>query len=221
MTWHGTFWKTLIALPVLPVVYVGALFAAEPLFARSAPIAPVDVIVVLGGDGPARAAKASRVYHATSASAPEVLISGDGDCRWIAALMAEAGVPERSITFECASGNTWENAKFSAPILSSMGARTAILVTSGFHVLRAIACFEEFSPQIEWRAAPVERSRSIWSIAGDIEGFETAKEFLKVPWYVVRYFLPARLGMLHEPRSPIAEPAVEARRTGPSESKSI
>lgn len=221
MTWHGMFWKILIALPALPAVYVGALFAAEPLFARSAPVAPVDVIVVLGGDGPARAAKASRVYHATSASAPEVLISGDGDCIWIAALMAEAGVPERSITVECASGNTWENAEFSAPILARMDARSAILVTSGFHVLRAIACFEEFSPQIDWRAAPVERSRSIWSIAADIEGFETAKEFLKVPWYVVRYFLPARLGILRGPQSPVAEPVVEDRGPTPSDSKPI
>jgi uncharacterized SAM-binding protein YcdF (DUF218 family) len=177
------------ALLALLALYFGALAAAGPLFERRTPITPVDVIVVLGGDGPSRAAKAAAVYRSIAPAGPRVLISGEGDCVDIAKLMIDDGVPSRRITVECASRNTWENAKFSTPLLEKMGARSAILVTSWFHVRRAMSCFRAFNPQIRWGSAPVERRRPLWEIAWDIEGFETAKEYLKVAWYVVRYGL--------------------------------
>src|SRR5690606_32963456 len=59
-----------LALAALPLLYVAAVFAAEPLFASRTPVIPVDVIVVLGGDGPARAAKATSVYHSIATSNP-------------------------------------------------------------------------------------------------------------------------------------------------------
>jgi uncharacterized SAM-binding protein YcdF (DUF218 family) len=177
------------ALLALPALYFGALAAAGPLFELHTPITPVDVIVVLGGDGPSRAAKATAVYRSIAPAGPRVLISGDGDCVDIAKLMIDDGVPSRRITVECASGNTWENAKFSTPLLEKMGARSGVLVTSWFHVRRAMGCFRAFNPQIRWSSAPVERRRPLWEIAWDIEGFETAKEYVKVAWYVVRYGL--------------------------------
>jgi len=177
------------ALLALPALYFGALAAAGPLFELRTPITPVDVIVVLGGDGPSRAAKAAVVYRSIAATSPRVLISGNDDCVAMAQLMIDGGVPSRRISVECASKNTWENAKFSKPLLEEMGARSAILVTSWFHVRRALGCFQAFNPQIRWSSAPVERRRSLWEIAWDIEGFETAKEYVKVAWYVVRYGL--------------------------------
>lgn len=182
-----------LALLTLPALYFGALAAAGPLFELRTPITAVDVIVVLGGDGPSRAAKAAAVYRSLAPAGPRVLISGDGDCVDIAKLMIDEGVPSRRITVECASGNTWENAKFSTPLLEKMGARSAILVTSWFHVRRAIGCFRAFNPQIRWVSAPVERRRPLWEIAWDIEGVETAKEYVKVAWYVVRYGLVGAL----------------------------
>lgn len=189
-----TRWLALLVLPALlvtaPVLYLAALAAAEPLFRLGTPVGSVDVIVVLGGDGPARAAKASAVYHSIAdASKPQVLITGDGDCLHIARMMAEREVPAERITTECESGNTWENAQFSKPLLAEMGARSALLVTSWFHVRRALGCFASLSPQIAWGAAPVERHRSIWEIAWDIEGREAAKEYLKVAWYALRHGL--------------------------------
>jgi uncharacterized SAM-binding protein YcdF (DUF218 family) len=181
--------RFLTASLALPAVYFGALAAAGPLFELRTAVTPVDVIVVLGGDGPSRAAKAAAVYRSIAPAAPIVLISGDADCVYIAKAMIDDGVPSRRITLECASGNTWENAKFSRPLLEQMGAHSAILVTSWFHVRRAIGCFRAFNPEILWGSAPVERRRPLWEIAGDIEGFEAAKEYLKIAWYAVRYGL--------------------------------
>lgn len=190
-------WLVVLALPALlmapPALYLGALSAAEPLFELRTPIAPVDVIVVLGGDGPSRAAKAAAVYRTLAASEPRVLISGDVDCLDIAKLMVDGGVPPERIVVECSSRNTWENAKFSTPLLAEMGARSAILVTSWFHVRRAAGCFTALNPEIRWASTPVERHRSLWEIAWDIEGREAAKEYLKVAWYALRYGLVASL----------------------------
>ncbi len=184
--WLG---PALLALLTLPALYFGALAAAGPLFELRTPIAPVDVIVVLGGDGPSRAAKAAVVYRSIAATSPRVLISGDDDCVAMAKLMIDGGVPSRRISVECVSKNTWENAKFSKPLLEEMGARSAILVTSWFHVRRALECFRAFNPEIRWGSAPVERRRPLWEIAWDIEGIETVKEYLKIAWYAVRYGL--------------------------------
>ena len=183
--------RTCLWLALTPIVllalYISALAAAGPLFEIRTPIIPVDVIVVLGGDGPSRAAKAAAVYRSIAPPGPRVLISGDGDCVFIALAMIDGGVPPRRIMLECSSRDTWENAKFSTPLLEKLGARSAILVTSWFHMRRAIGCFRTFNPRIRWDSAPVERRRPLWEIAWDIEGFETAKEYLKVAWYLVRH----------------------------------
>jgi uncharacterized SAM-binding protein YcdF (DUF218 family) len=170
-----------------PLLYFAALSAAGPLFEIRTPITPVDVIVVLGGDGPARAAKAARVYRAIASARPQVLVTGDVDCLDIANLMIDAGVPARQISVECASADTWENAKFSRPLLQEMGARSGILVSSWFHMRRALACFQVFSPEIHWGSAPVERRRALWEIALHAEGIEAVKEYLKVAWYAIRW----------------------------------
>jgi uncharacterized SAM-binding protein YcdF (DUF218 family) len=183
----------ILALVTLPTLYFVALAAAGPLFELRTPLTPVDVIVVLGGDGLSRAARAAAVYRSIASVGPRVLISGIGDCRDIAKLMSERGVPSQRISVECLSQNTWENAKYSGLRLQEMGARSAILVTSWFHMRRAIACFEAFSPQIRWLAAPVERRRPLFRIAWDNEGFEVAKEYLKIAWYAARYGVAARL----------------------------
>lgn len=182
-----------LALLALPAIYFGALYAAGPLFTLRTPIEPVDVIVVLGGDGPARAAEAADLYRSIARAEPHVLVSGDGDCRAIAELMIGDGVAPDRVMVECTSGTTWENAKFSEPILARLGARSGILVTSWFHMRRALACFRALNPQIAWGAAPVERHHSLMEIAWEREGVQAAKEFLKVGWYVLRYGLVSSL----------------------------
>jgi len=182
--------RRLAAVAVLAIlaygIVVGAgLKAAETLLlVRSRPV-PADVIVVLGGDGPPRAAQAATLYKA--GAAPRILVSGSGDCADIRRLIVEAGVPAAAIEIECQSRNTWENAVLSAPLLTAMSARRAILVTSWFHSRRAMACFESVLPGVEWLSAPVEPQGSVWQMMGGADGVWVVKEYVKLGWYAMRY----------------------------------
>jgi uncharacterized SAM-binding protein YcdF (DUF218 family) len=173
---------------LLLAAFVLAIAVADPLLVVRTAVAPADVIVVLGGDGPRRADRAAALFQA--GLAPRFLISGDGDCDDIRRLLIGAGVPSNAITIECASGSTIENASFSAPILAAMGARSSLLVTSWFHTRRAVASFRKAMPGIHWMSTPVERSESLWHLLWQVDGVQIAKEYGKVAWYELRYGVP-------------------------------
>jgi uncharacterized SAM-binding protein YcdF (DUF218 family) len=162
---------------------------AEPLLLVRTPVSPADVIVVLGGDGTRRGNWAAKLYR--ERVAPRILVTGDGDCIEIRDLLESAGVPPPAIMVECKSGNTWENASFSGPLLLALGVRRAVLVTSWWHTRRALACFQRAVPQVQWMSAPVERVMSIWQLAQDDDGVKIAEEYLKIGWYAWRHnFVP-------------------------------
>lgn len=166
-----------------------AVKVSEPLLLVRTPLEPADVIVVLGGSGPNRAWRAAALYR--QGIAPRVLVTGIGDCESIRGHMVDSGVPQEAIQIECAAQNTWENAEFSGPMLTAMGARRAILVTSWYHTRRAIACFRLVLPQLEWMSAPVERSESYRQMIRDDGGLMVLKEYLKIAWYSLRHGIKA------------------------------
>jgi uncharacterized SAM-binding protein YcdF (DUF218 family) len=166
-----------------------AFKAAEPLLLVRTSVEPADVIVVLGGDGPDRARQAARLYR--KGAAPRVLVTGIGDCESIRRYMVDSGVPRDVIQVECASRSTWENAVFSAPLLAAMGARRAILVTTWFHTRRALACFRQVVPQLEWMSAPVERGQSYRQMLRSHRGVSVLEEYVKIGWYSLRYGVAA------------------------------
>jgi uncharacterized SAM-binding protein YcdF (DUF218 family) len=166
--------------------YALAIVLAEPLLAvRTGHPVQADVIVMLGGDGPSRAAETIRQYRA--GIAPRVLISGDGDCVDMKPMLLGGGVPEDAILSECESGTTWENATLSAPILAELGVTRAVLVTSGFHMRRALSCFRMSNPEVEWSTVPVKRYRSYTFLIFNVEGTRVAREYVKLLWYAARY----------------------------------
>jgi uncharacterized SAM-binding protein YcdF (DUF218 family) len=170
-------------------LYLSALTLAEPLLAVHTGIAPADAIVVLGGNGPARTAKAAALYRA--GAAPVVLLTGDGDCLDMRHLLESGGVPRAAILIECRSGTTWENALFSVPMLEQRNVGRALIVTDWFHTRRALACFRTLGPGIAWMTAPVERVRGWAELALSSEGPRIAREPLKLAWYVLRYGIGA------------------------------
>ncbi len=185
-----------------------APFLANGVLAIRDPATKADVIVVLGGDGPSRAAWVAQLW--LEGLAPRVLISGDGDCLWIRKAMIERNVDESAITVECQSGTTWENALFSAPILKQMNARTAILVTSWYHSRRAIASFTATSRNIRWMSVPVEPKEPLWRFGFSADGIQLLKEYPKAIWYAACVLVglePARIS----PRNPVAILSPEVR----------
>jgi uncharacterized SAM-binding protein YcdF (DUF218 family) len=122
-----------------------------------------DVVIVLGGvlaqpTSPRLAADLSdavdRIMHALrlyrAGKAPLIVISAGNqapqraatpEARLIADLLMELGVPRSALVLETRSRNTHENATHTAAIFKEHGWRNGLLVTSGFHMPRALAAF--------------------------------------------------------------------------------
>lgn len=127
------------------------------------PLPSADVILLLGGatdfDGYPQTTvalneRADRIWYAAwlyhQGAADKLLLSGGllpGNGRSEANRMADAlslmGVPPTAVYLEEASRNTYENARFSQPILEENGLETILLVTSALHMPRSVAIFEK------------------------------------------------------------------------------
>lgn len=134
-----------------------------PLAVAQSPTA--DVIVLLGGatDGPVPPRQepqvnehANRILHAAAlykaGKAPLIIASGGTWARPslgrpesadMSDLLTALGVPVGSILQEGASQDTGENARFTATLMQQHHLTTALLVTSGFHMPRAVAAFRQ------------------------------------------------------------------------------
>lgn len=112
---------------------------------------PSDVLVVLGarvlpGGHPspalqARIEKAVELYH--QGLAPRLLFSGGvgvnppSEARVMRDLAVRLGVPSEACLLEERSHSTEQNARFSADVLRSLGARRVVVVSDPYHLLRA------------------------------------------------------------------------------------
>lgn len=102
---------------------------------------------------------AKRLY--VEGRAPRILFSGgapsDTPCA-VATVMADLarqlGVPADRIVTETAARSTWDNARFSDPLLRAMGARRIVLVTDFLHMRRASATFSALGYEVERASVP-------------------------------------------------------------------
>ncbi len=184
LRWRSVCLLVAASIAVSAAAYGVALASANAVLSVRDPVEEVDIIVVLGGDGPPRATQAAELWKAGVAG--QIFVTGKGDCEDIRTWMIEEGVSPSAIFLECVSSSTWENAAFSAPKLRHLGIRRAVLVTSWFHSKRAIACFQAFMPEITWLSSPAEHSLGFWGRLFDIEGLQVFKEYPKTLWYDVR-----------------------------------
>ena len=182
---------------LLGCLYPVAIVSAGSLLTVRNPAVPSDVIVVLGGDGPPRAARAAALWH--QGLAPKILVTGRGDCNSIVQTMVEAGVDRDVFTTECRSKTTWENAEFSAPILAGMHIRKALLVTSWFHSRRAMERFSSLMPEIKWASLPAERTKPYWKLVFDADGLQVFKEYPKALFYDLRAAVVSDLAVRTSP----------------------
>lgn len=122
------------------------------------------VIVVLGGGvvdinnieklhtmSYSRIVTAYQLYHEfQEKNIPcKIIISGKGrghtsEAELFSENFKKMGVPDSDIIKEDKSMNTYQNAKFSSPIVKKMAPASVYLVTSGFHMKRSVALFQIF-----------------------------------------------------------------------------
>ncbi len=149
------------------------------------PLQQADWIIVLGGESGQRVFGAAELYHA--GVAPNVFVSGEGDCRLIVRRLVMAGVPRDHIGYECGSRNTAENALFSKQALSDTQPHRIMLVTSWYHSHRAYEQFRRTWPEVEWGIHSVHAGDSLYKTLAIYEAGAVVSEYIKILWYALRY----------------------------------
>jgi uncharacterized SAM-binding protein YcdF (DUF218 family) len=124
-------------------------------------LAPADAIVLLGGAMrgdthmgilPDLNEQADRLVYAAALykaeKAPLILLTGGApqgvrtEAQQMKDLLEIMGVPARDLLLENVSRDTHDNAIYSALLLKARGMQRILLVTSAFHMRRAVALFE-------------------------------------------------------------------------------
>lgn len=161
----------------LTVLIVGISWFLAPDNLMSCGDSPSDVagcekadviIAVSGGDTAARTQEAITLYE--HGWAPRLIFSGaalDKSGPSNAAVMRQQainqGVPASAITIEQQSETTEQNAAKTSSILESKDTKSAVVVTSAYHMKRTMMEFRKKAPNIAFRAHPVTADDQ-WSV---------------------------------------------------------
>lgn len=146
-------------------------WGAVPLKA-TAPIANADAIVVFaggvgesgkaGGGTQERLQRAIDIYRAHYAS---TLVFSSGytysfpEAEVMQASAVQQGIPGGSIVLERQSKNTYENVRYTAEIFRQHGWHSMLLVTSPYHMRRALLVWRKVAPDLRIVPAPPEKSQ--------------------------------------------------------------
>lgn len=151
------------------LAYTGWLYHDVRGAATSQPSHPADVIIVLGSGG--NASRPSRVYQARldyafnlyrRGFAQHVIVTEKAPIAQSAGrYLTGKGTPSQAVFLEDRSKNTWENLKYAQVIMREQGWESAIVVSCGFHLFRALRMCRDLGMNAQGAAAtnsPVERS---------------------------------------------------------------
>lgn len=145
-----------------------------PVSVESMPAA--DAIVILGGgigrptgnnSYPELFVSSDRVWHAarlwTAGKAPIVVASGSSERIATVPFLRDLGVPEEVIAVDDVSRNTEENAKYTEALLRDRldlkdgdAKPKILLVTSAWHMRRALLMFSRYAPNLDVIPAPTD-----------------------------------------------------------------
>jgi uncharacterized SAM-binding protein YcdF (DUF218 family) len=201
---------TLLVFGLLPTAH-WLIAPLERRFDLPGPIERVDGIIVLAGS---ELAGLSRIYGQPQLNSmgdrittalmlaetyPQARLVHTGQRETHAArrLLLDAGIPAERIVFEAEARNTCENASRVRALVEPRPASTWLLVTSAFHLPRAVACFEAQ----DWRVVPYPADFRTGTSAINLDLVENlenldyaAHEWLGLAWYRItgrtRSFLP-------------------------------
>lgn len=214
------FWRrlgvgALLALTVMGLSPVGdwMLEGLESRFARYEPDGrPVAGIILLGGAVGQVATSAGpraqpnqavdRLFEtvrlARRLPSARVLISGGpedprthiSEADLTRAYLVGLGIAPGRIILERASRDTFENARFSSAVVKPKSGERWVLVTSAFHMARAVGCFRHAGFDVQpapadWRVRGVVGSR--WSVAANLAKVDlAAREYAGLLVYRLR-----------------------------------
>jgi len=146
-------------------------WSAAPLAVSAAPERADAIVVFAGGVGESgragggaqeRLGRAIALYR--QGYAPLLLFSSGfvytfHEAQAMRALAIDAGVPASAIVLEERATNTYENVKFVDELLRSRGATRILLVSSPYHMRRALLVWHRQAPQLTVIPTPVEQSQ--------------------------------------------------------------
>ncbi len=151
------------ALAALFILHQPVLQAAGDFLVVADPPVVADAVIAISGDGEERVGAAAELM-AAGYGRFLILSGGPGRGSGSAAAMGRwarrDGVAEDRLLFDDRATSTVQNAEGSAVLMRAHGLRTALLVTSPYHMRRAIVIFRDrFAPLgLTVRAAPVRDS---------------------------------------------------------------
>lgn len=170
------------------------LFSSEYRNCSIASLPDAAVIVVLGGGmgkpagfstHPELFVASDRVWHAArlwnAGKASKIAVSGSSERYAALPYLLDLGIPEDAILVDDKSRNTEENAKLVQELLSNImpgaGKQKVLLVTSAWHMKRALLMFERYAPDLEIVPAPtdfeavecINRKITIWDFIPSAE----------------------------------------------------
>jgi uncharacterized SAM-binding protein YcdF (DUF218 family) len=146
-------------------------WTARPLFVEAPPSRADAIVVFAGGVGESgkagggaqeRLARAVELYRAHYAP---VMILSSGfvysfrEADVMRAMAIDQGVPDSAIMLEQRSTNTLQNVKFVDDILRDRHWNRILLVSSPYHMRRAVMVWKKQAPDVEVVPTPVEHSQ--------------------------------------------------------------
>ena len=146
-------------------------WAASPLRIEAPPQSADAIVVFAGGvgeNGEAGGGYQERTTQATSlyraGYAPRIIISSGyvftmREAEVMKTLAVDNGVPAEAILLEEQARNTYENVELSRRILDQHGAKRILLVSSPYHMRRAVMTWQKIAPAIAVVPMPVPQSQ--------------------------------------------------------------
>jgi uncharacterized SAM-binding protein YcdF (DUF218 family) len=186
-------------LLLLGAVALGVTLARRPLLQAAGdflvvedPLARADAVIAVSGDGEERVRTASELL--LQGYGRLLILSGGpgggtGSTDQLVQYARRSGVPDPLILRDEGATSTLENARGSARLMRAHGLSTGILVTSPYHMRRAIIIFRSVfrAQRLSVRAYPARNSffevREWWTRRQDRELVE--REYLKLAAFLI------------------------------------
>jgi len=175
-------------------------WAAAPLKAAAPPSAADAVVVFAGGVGESgkagggtqeRLQRAIDIYDAHYA--PNLVFSSGytysfPEAELMRAAAVQQGVPDAAIVLERQSKNTYDNVRYTADIFRQRRWHSMLLVTSPYHMRRALLVWHKVAPDLRIVPAPPDKSQFYDHTRGaSLDQIEAiAREYVAIAGYWLR-----------------------------------